>query len=468
MNEIKLLILDLQSENGLGEASRDILNSDIHLSAEIQHLIVEDCELPSYCSSLIKKIPRSTNIIFLVSSPSLFKQSSTLISCLKKGMAPMPIVLICKESDPEKLFALLELGISDYIVPPLKIADTLPRIWRLINQTGHKTQTPPSSHKPELKQLIGESLSFVKEIKKIPTIAACDASVLLLGETGTGKELCARAIHYLSPRARKPFIPVNCGAIPLELFENELFGHERGAYTGATTASLGLLNEADGGTLFLDEIDCLPMLAQVKLLRFLQDKMYRSLGSATRSVANVRIVTATNLDIKKLVVEGKFRQDLYYRLNVISLIIPPLRERDGDTILLARHFLAKYAAIFNKRIVDFSADAIQELLRYEWPGNVRELEHIIERSVVFSVLPTIQGTDLSLLNAEPLARQESFRKAKSKMIEQFEKSYIQELLFMHQGNITRAAFAAQKHRRAFWQLIRKHHVDMKTFRPMNK
>jgi two-component system response regulator GlrR len=468
MNEIKLLILDLQSETDLGEALREALASSSRLSVSLQHFNIADYDVASCCDSLLADIPASTNLIFLISIPALFKQISLLVSFLKKNLPQTPIIFISKESDPEKIFDLLKCGISDYIVPPLKIVNIFPRIWRLIDQTREPAQKLSPSRKFALKQLIGESPAFLKQVQKIPVIADCDAGVLLLGETGTGKELCARAIHYLSQRACKPFIPVNCGAIPLDLLENELFGHERGAYTGATTSSEGLLNKADGGTLFLDEIDCLPLLGQVKLLRFLQDKMYRSLGSTKKSVVDVRIIAATNVDINKLIVEGKLRRDLYYRLNVISLVLPPLRERNGDVVLLARHFLAKYATILNKPVRDFSVDGIQTLLRYNWPGNVRELEHVIEQAVVFSEQATIGSADLHLPDIEPLPQPESFRKAKSKMIEQFEKSYIQELLLTYHGNITKAARAAQKHRRAFWQLIRKYQVDMNTFRTSNK
>ena len=204
-----------------------------------------------------------------------------------------------------------------------------------------------------MKQLIGESLPFLDEIKKIPTVAKCDANVLIFGETGTGKELCARAIHYLSPRASKPFIPFNCGAIPTELMENELFGHVQGAFTGASTAQPGLIGAADSGTIFLDDIDCLPASSQAKLLRFLQEKEYRQLGSAKMFQADVRVIAATNSDLEAAVDEGKFRQDLYYRLNVIPLTLPALRDRRDDIPLLARHFINKYANEFQKEYCRF-------------------------------------------------------------------------------------------------------------------
>ena len=289
-------------------------------------------------------------------------------------------------------------------------------------------------------------------------------NVLISGETGTGKELCARAIHYLSPRAGRPFITVNCGAIPVELVENELFGHERGAFTDASTAQGGLIHEAEGGTLFLDEIACLPLLAQVKLLRFLQDKEYRRLGSPKTQQGDVRVVAAMNIDLEEAVREGKLRQDLYYRLNIIPLVLPPLRERREDIPLLARYFLAKYAARLNKDVTDCSPDVMQLLVLYEWPGNVRELEHTIERAVVLSEQAVIHKADIILPRVAAAAHQDSFQEAKAKVIAQFERTYIQGLLLAHQGNITKAARAAQKNRRAFWQLMRKHLLDAHSFK----
>ena len=339
------------------------------------------------------------------------------------------------------------------------------RVLRLRKQVPEgETVTQTLKEKLGLQQLVGESPAFLAEMKKLRAVARCDVNVLISGETGTGKELCARAIHYLSPRTHKPFIPVNCGAIPAELVENELFGHERGAFTDASTSQCGLIHEAEGGTLFLDEIDCLPALAQVKLLRFLQEKEYRRLGSTKTYQADVRIITATNSDLEETVRTGKLRRDLYYRLNVLLLTLPPLRERREDIPRLARHFLAKYAAEFNKQVTDFSADAIPALVVYEWPGNVRELEHIVEQAVVLSEQEVIHKADIVLPRVATPVRQDSFQEAKAKVIAQFEKTYIQELLLAYQGNITRAAQAARKNRRAFWQLLRKHRIDVHSFK----
>ncbi len=318
-----------------------------------------------------------------------------------------------------------------------------------------------------LRHLVGESAAFLAAIEKIPLVARCEASVLLCGETGTGKEVMARAIHALSPRSRKPFLAVNCGAIPTELMENELFGHERAAFTGAFQQQAGVVQEAEGGTLFLDEIDSLPLLAQVKLLRLLQEKEYRPLGAARPRKADVRIIAATNDDLENAVRQGKMRQDLYYRLNVIPLRLPALRERRDDIPRLAHHFLAVHTQGRDTPCLGFTPLALQTLLDYDWPGNVRELEHTVERAAVLS-----QGEDLirehhiSLPLAQASPALLSFQSAKARAVARFEAEYLREILLAHQGNISRAAKAADKNRRAFWELIRKHGIDARSFRPV--
>ena len=206
-----------------------------------------------------------------------------------------------------------------------------------------------------LRKLVGRNAAFLAEVNKIPLIARCDANVLIAGETGTGKEIFARSIHYLGRRAPKPFIPVSCGAIPSDLFENELFGHERGAFTGAMTAQTGLIQEAEGGTLFLDDIDCIPVRAQMKVLRFLQEKEFRPLGSARTQHSDTRIIASTNTDLAKAVSQDVFRRDLFYRLNVIAITLPPLRDRIEDIPLLARHFIEKYSEEFDREIKEISS-----------------------------------------------------------------------------------------------------------------
>ena len=313
-----------------------------------------------------------------------------------------------------------------------------------------------------LDHIIGESPVFVALLSQIAPIAKHDVSVLILGETGTGKEVFARAIHYCSQRSGKPFIPVNCGAIPSDLLENEFFGHESGAFTSANCPRRGILKEADGGTLFLDEVDCLPPFAQVKLLRFLQDGQFRPLGSVSACLADVRVVAASNANLKEILESGRLRKDLYYRLNVLSMQLPPLREREGDIVLLARYFLLKYADKFKVQAYDFSTAALQKLLSYSWPGNVRELENVIQRTVVLADHAIISPDDIPIGDRDSKPDAQNFQQLKAKAIDQFEQSYVRRLLSIHEGNITKAAQAAGKDRRAFWELMRKHNITARS------
>jgi two-component system, NtrC family, response regulator GlrR len=385
--------------------------------------------------------------------------AKAVFATARKRLRAVPIIIVTQASDPEEWRELLALGPDDIITAPFRAVDVLPRFWRLL--PGSSESDPvvlQLKEKLGLKQLIGESPALLAEIRKLPPVARCDAPVLISGETGTGKEMFARAVHFLSPRSHKPFSPWNCGAIPVDLVENELFGHEPGAYTGANSSSAGLLRQTDGGSLFLDEIDCLPLAAQVKLLRFLQEKEFRPLGAHKICRADVRVIAASNANLKQAVQENRFRQDLYYRLNVIGLALPPLRERKEDIPMLARHFVAKYGAAFNAPARDLTKEAAQKLMFHDWPGNVRELENVIERSVVLSRQRLLQMEDIELPNPVAGETGESFQTLKAKTIARFERGYIRDLLRAHNGNITKAAEAAGKHRRAFWEMMRKHEI----------
>jgi DNA-binding NtrC family response regulator len=247
--------------------------------------------------------------------------------------------------------------------------------------------------------------------------------------------------------------------------ENELFGHVQGAFTGASTPQPGLIHEANSGILFLDDIDCLPLTSQTKLLRFLQEKEYRQLGSTKTCSADVRVIAATNTHLEVAVEEGKLRRDLYYRLNVIPITLPALRDRREDIPLIAGHFLNKFATQFDKQLTGFTSEALQKLMLYDWPGNVRELEHVVERVVLFSEQTVIRDYDIILSHQKAPACKASFKEAKANAINEFERNYIEKLLIAYQGNITKAAHAAKKNRRVFFQLIRKHQIDVQTFKP---
>jgi len=464
MIETKLLLLDYKPAESTGQVLEALL-ADSALGGSLRREIVPDPDqISSDFTWLDDNSEHESGLIFLILPNHKPSQWTTLIHAIKSQQPEIPIIVVVEDCGPHETLELLRNGASDFVTPPFRLAEMLPRTLRLLNQSDdRKTGVHRLKTKAGLNLLIGKTPAFVDEIKKIPLIARCDSRILITGETGTGKEMCARAIHYLSPRNSKPFVPLNCGALPVELAENELFGHERGAFTGANVAQPGLVEEAEGGTLFLDEIDCLPLMVQVKLLRFLQDKEYRRLGSAKVRHADVRMIVASNASLEEAVQRGQMRQDLFYRLNVVSINLPPLRERLEDIPLLAHHFVEKYTATFHKDVSQISSEGMRKLTFYDWPGNVRELEHTIERAVIFAETSQLSAEQL-FLPVQNKKHCESFQQAKAKLIEQFERDYVQRLLLSANGNISQAAQAARKNRRAFWELIRKHHIDVQSFK----
>lgn len=319
--------------------------------------------------------------------------------------------------------------------------------------------------KAHAESLVGESEAFHRTLEKMSLLAGSDAPVLISGETGTGKELFARAIHYHGARRNKPFIPVNCGALPDHLFENELFGHERGAFTDAGSAEKGLIAEAEGGTLLLDEVDTLSGAAQVKLLRFLQSGEYRPLGSTKSLVADVRVIAATNADLRERMELKFLRQDLYYRLNTLALPIPPLRERTGDIPRLLSHFLHRHAAQSGRPAPQLSDGVLRRLSAYSWPGNVRELESAVERAVTLnrSQILRAEDFDLPIAPTSDPSNPPSLRAAKMRAVADFERRYLANLLATCRGNITQAAKVAGKERRTFQRLVQKYGLNRQSF-----
>jgi transcriptional regulator with PAS, ATPase and Fis domain len=316
--------------------------------------------------------------------------------------------------------------------------------------------------------MVGASPPFVHVLKHIKKIARCDAAVLIEGETGTGKEMAARAIHYLSDRRGFPFIPVNCGAIPDNLLENELFGHERGAYTDAKNAQDGLVWQADRGTIFFDEVETFSPKGQFVLLRFLEDLIFKPLGSEKLRKADVRIMAASNTKLRDLVNQGAFRKDLFYRLDIMSIELPQLSRRTGDIELLAEYFLNKYRLQYNQPDKKLSPEMKQWMISYSWPGNVRELENFIHREFLYedgpviNICQRISQPEERRING-PDRRQKLFldcslSEAKKKMIDQFEKKYLTRLIREVDGNVTKAAKLAGKERRTLGKLLKKHNI----------
>jgi transcriptional regulator with PAS, ATPase and Fis domain len=322
--------------------------------------------------------------------------------------------------------------------------------------------------------LIGESTEFRRALELVRRFSVSTATVLIQGETGTGKELAARAIHYLSERQNGPFIPINCGALPETLVESELFGHVRGAFTDAREATAGQIGLARGGTLFLDEIEAMPLRAQIVLLRFLQDKKYRAVGGSVVENADVRIVGATNADLTAMVKEGTFRSDLLFRLNVLPVTLPPLRNREGDVPVLARCFLARLNRQSDGPPIALDEAALGLLRAHSWPGNVRELENVMQRQFLLSRGGTILqlcaadlGLDADKLDGNPPsggeALNEVFKIAKAEAVARFERAYIEELLSRTAGNLSLASRLSGKDRSDIGKLLRKHGISRHRF-----
>jgi DNA-binding NtrC family response regulator len=307
---------------------------------------------------------------------------------------------------------------------------------------------------------VGNSPAFLLMLSELRRMARSDAPVLIEGETGAGKELAARAIHYRGTRRDGPFVVVNCGALPDHLLEAELFGHERGAFTDAKTARRGLVAEANTGTLFLDEVDSLSPKAQVALMRFLQDHRYRPVGGARELFTDVRVIAATNQPLHEAAAQARFRTDLLYRLNILHLVLPSLRDRDGDIEQLARHFVAVYSAKYRLERREFDAATLAWMKTYVWPGNVRELENWVHRQLLMA-----EGSVIAAARAAPGTREPpedpvaSFHVAKAEAVRLFEHEYVVMLLRRTGGNVTRAARIAGKERRAFGKLLKKHGID---------
>jgi two-component system response regulator GlrR len=354
--------------------------------------------------------------------------------------------------------------VDDFVLAPVRGSELTHRIARILGSGASDERATHDSLSAEigLATFVGQHPSFARVIEQIRLAARSNCSVVVTGETGTGKELCARALHHLSARRHRPFIPVDCAAFPENLFESEMFGHVRGAFTDAHRDQKGLIELAAGGTLFLDEIDSLGLTIQAKLLRFMQERRYRPVGSARFLDADVRVVAATNKDLQALIREGKLRSDLFFRLNVVNLHMAPLRERRSDIPILARNFLDALAQENGTARKILPPTALRRLMQHDWPGNVRELYNVMQRADLFSPGRQIQIDKLSDGDAlEPIATSAmgNFREARARTIEAFERDFVVDALRKANGNVTRAAHLVHKDRRVFGRLMKRYHIQ---------
>ena len=371
--------------------------------------------------------------------------------------APMLVIL---SPDNDQLVRMAAASADDFLVWPVHPEVIHQRLMRLVGpeRSAFEQLSEELIGEMGLRQAVGNAPPFRAALERVARFGRNAAPVLLTGETGTGKELFARLLHVMSPRRRGPFIPVECGAVPEHLFENEFFGHAKGAFTDAHSEQKGCAGLAHGGTLFLDEIDCLSQAAQGKLLRLLQEKKFRPLGAEQFRDADVRVIAASNRDIAKLVEANAFRQDLFFRLDVLRIRLPALRERPEDIALLARHFVEVSCEANGVKRKVLTPAAVRKLESHNWPGNIRELYNTMQRAVLMTSGAEIASTHIEMRPDAVEQREdcESFQSAKSAAIERFERGFVQKLLERHGGNVSRAAREAQKDRRAFGRLAKKY------------
>jgi DNA-binding NtrC family response regulator len=399
-----------------------------------------------------------------------------VLKAVKRRQPDTEVVMMTAYASVGDAVAAMKLGAYDYLQKPFDPDAAVLTLARALERKRLKEQA--TSLRRELQahhsfqNIVGKSRAMQDVFQLFEQAAGLDITVLLTGETGTGKELAARAIHYQSARKDRRFVPVNCGALPTELVESELFDHARGAFTGATGAKPGLFEEADGGTLFLDEVGELPLAVQVKLNRTLQEKEIRRVGDNTGTTIDVRVIAATCRDLKAELQAGRFRDDLFYRLNVFPIRMPSLRERREDIPLLGAHFLDKYARAFQRTLVGLTPDALRALTGYAWPGNVRELEHAVERAVVVATGTEIDARDLpedlqenrkENLPIETLVKL-PYREALDTAKNRFTRDYLAALLREFEGNVTRAAERAAMERESLHRLLKRYGVRSDDFK----
>jgi DNA-binding NtrC family response regulator len=433
-----------------------------------------------YLSELKKAIDILHSALFNVAVVDITSPQINGLLCAQRIKDLFPDVFIVVLTDPsgivEAVYALRNWA-NDYLVKPLNPKEIAAVIEK--NISLQKMYLENLRLKKEISEIykydniITQDPRMLEILEMISLVAETDSPVLIEGETGTGKELIARAIHQKSDRRNHEFVAINCGALPETLIEDELFGHEKGAFTGATRQRIGKFEFADKGTLFLDEIESISMQTQVKLLRAIEEREFQRIGGNETIKVDVRIIAASNVDIAQAVENGRFREDLYYRLNVVNIKVPPLRERRGDIPLLAQNFLRKFRKKLHKDIQTISEDAISVLMAYSWPGNVRELANVIERTVIMAKNPVITANEMGFL-VNPMANRgysrfkftmnESLREIRKKAVEAAEREYLLALLKRFRGNIKLVAEHSGVTPRGIYKKIKRYELSTYDFK----
>jgi len=383
-----------------------------------------------------------------------------LFDIVRERHPALPVILLTAHGTIPDAVAATARGVYTYLTKPFDGRALLETIAQALALAAPQGTEPAENKEAWRQQLVSRSSVMAEMLAEAKLVAATQASVLIHGESGTGKEVLARAIHAASPRARKPFVAVNCGAIPEALLESELFGHVKGAFTGALGNHQGLFQAADGGTLLLDEIGDMPLPLQVKLLRVLQEGQVRPVGATASVPVDVRILSATHRDLDAAMAEGQFREDLYYRLNVVSLHLPRLAERREDIPLLAQHFLARLALKYGKRVNGFAPDALKALGTAAWPGNVRQLHNVVEQACALSTSPLVPLSLVQRALRVPSMEVLSYAQARLR----FERDYLVSLLKLTDGNVADAARLAERNRTEFYRLLQRNGLDPGLFR----
>ena len=384
-----------------------------------------------------------------------------LFEAIHRSHPTLPVIILTAHGTIPDAVSATERGVFGFLTKPFDSQALLQKVAEAAKLSGPVTSSGSSSAGDNWRAgIVTRSPKMEDLLRRARLVAESDASALLFGESGTGKEVLAQAIHRASPRADKPFIGVNCGAIPEPLLESELFGHARGAFTGAVQAHKGMFQAADGGTLFLDEIGDMPIALQVKLLRVLQESAVRPVGSTQTIPVSVRIISATHRNLEEQKANGLFREDLYYRLNVVSLRLPPLSERREDIPLLATHFLRKLAERYKKPVPTLAPDAMALLVAAPWPGNVRQLLNLLEQTLALSTTTVIPVTLVQAALKQDAGALAPLEEAKR----HFERDYLIRLLKITGGNVTQAATLAKRNRTEFYKLLQRHHLEPAMFK----